>query len=304
MDTKKIKRPVLPATLLFLTSVMVIAINVFNLFESIGRMIAYWKSDAPIAENLEMVIATLGSFDVIIFPLAYLLTFVLCLMLFIKKKNGLLVASVGIYTVVPVGIVILNVVRTISSSIAQISSIAQMGDFIGYEEILFFAISLSCSVLYVIGLGLWSLAAIALLVISLSAWDKIFEKPKTKKIQSVLKKFFWLPAVIYLLAIPLLWASPAKGVLNILNAFNFEMLIYSILFVVLPNVIIDLFTLGFFLTFGLWLRNPYKKGMESAENNEAINDTETEPAENNEAINNTETESAEKSANEEAASAE
>ena len=269
MDTKNLKRPVLPALCLLFSVLVSVAMNVVSVVSGVISLVNYLAL-LPWTSVIGVVISILSS---IISPLLYILALVLCLMLFLKKKNGLLVASVGIYNLLPIGLIVLSVVNFIPN-VMYIFVYAKYIGTIGFSGILGM-ISQFLPLVNGMGLILLSVAAIVLFIISLSAWDKIFKKPKAKKMQGALKKLFWLPAVIYLLAILLFWSGLALSiVINCLLNINLMSLLNTIVFDALPLLITTTLNFVFFLTFGLWLKNPYKKGMEPTEEDKASENTE------------------------------
>lgn len=307
MDTKNLKRPVLPAicllllffvlmswsTYVFITNVSRI-IELHNQKKEIEEMIGGEVEDGEIYYDSELdsylqapkkewrMYEEVDAVSSVISALLYASLLIFSLALFLKKKNGFLVFSAALYSILPIGIMALYFVRLVPFIYDIV--VNKVYRLWKYGKLFFDIVIYSNKILNridIVGGLLWLIAAIALLVISLSAWDKIFAKPKAKKMQNILKKLFWLPAVIYLLAIPficmptvsqivyhIVYAIENSGFFLPTNTGNvITILIYvganatNVLICVITNAL----SFIFFLTVGLWLRNPYKKEKKSAE---------------------------------------
>ena len=285
MDTKNLKRPVIPAICLLLLLFIVTVSNVRNLISTAFTINAYLQVDIFEQKPILILYVVINVLTYLVSPLVSALSLLLCIMLLLKKRNGLLVASVGIYNILPLYSILLFFISIVMLGIDILTNYYHYLNIFDVLVLVFPRVSVLGKILS------WA-ASVVLFAVSISAWDRIFKNPKAEKVRRILKMFFWVPAVLYLLAVPFFWAPTIADIIQLLRYSSSSLLItcFWLIVDIIRLAMCQLLTFVFFLTFGLWLRNPYKKGMEPAENNEAINDTETE--------------SAEKSANEEAASAE
>ena len=291
METKKIKRPIAPAIFLSLSILLAIVLLLFNALKSgisiIGFVILLINSLLELPGNIRntdvfnnlIYIAQYGSHLIFNLPGIVLRIFplILCIILFLKKRNKLLVAATGAYILMPVGLlisyvlqwatdIIINVIRNIGYKIYGAVIIYSYH----YYFSIFFAIVTSL-LLYILFIS----AAVMMFIVSLS----VLENPnKPSKIIKFLKFLFWLPALLYFFNFIFQEATTVTSLINSIISWTTEIIarlqhgdeifntLFRMLVAIIPflithplSLIGSLCTLLFFLTYGLWLFNPYKK---------------------------------------------
>lgn len=291
MKTKEIKRPIAPAIFLSLSILLAIILLLFNALQSgikiIGFVILLINSLLELPGNIRNteVFNNLIYIAQYVFPLIFNLSgivlrifpLILCVILFLKKRNKLLVAATGAYILMPIGLlisyvlqwatdIIINVIRKIGYKI--------YGSVIIYSHHYYFSIFFAIVTSLLIYI-LFISAAVMMFIVSLS----VLENPnKPSKIIKFLKFLFWLPALLYFFHFIFQEATTVTSLINSIISWTTQIIaclkysneIFNILFRMLATIIPflithplsligSLCTLLFFLTYGLWLFNPYKK---------------------------------------------
>ena len=272
METKKIKRPIAPAIFLLLsvlTAVILLFVNGLNLGINTSSYISQLNTLFELPEDIRephvfYVLLNIASTAVIfisylakvilnIFPL------VLCIILFQKKRNKLLVTATGAYILMPVGFLISYVLQWAVEIIIRIIRSSLNYGIVVYNDNYFGIVTSLLSYILFIS------AAVMMFIVSLS----VLENPnKPSKIIKFLKFLFWLPALLYFFNFIFQEATTVSSWINTIivlskhgeKIFDILLQILRSNFITYPlSLIGSLCTLLFFLTYGLWLFNPYKK---------------------------------------------
>lgn len=311
MENQKLKRPVLPAIFLSLSIPALLLLNLISgviiIPEIIGSII-----NITVPHQLPEILAIIVSnFASSTFKLLYFLTFavssifgiVLVVDLIFKKKNKMLPISIGLYSLLPLGMTVMSIIKcavpfawhcvyilTIALSRSRSLDLDLLNRVIHYARLHFSAEGLFSSIIDAtipnavgaLAYILWLLATAIVLIIAFSACDKPLIK--APKLQKTFKKLFWAPAALYALAIPFFIVP---YIILAFNALSSSLQNYSILdaliFILdithwtsvpailsLTSILLVIpFTLLFFITLGWWLFKPYKKNKKAVANVEA-----------------------------------
>lgn len=282
MNTKNLKRPVLPAIFLLLSIVGVIVYCAINM--------GIQKFPLDIEQGGKYLLTMAHHLLIILFACIGLAT---AIILFLKKKNILLAISVGAFVLFPVYLLLASVIDGVISVLDSFLSPAMITG----ENPYFIASSIISSSANIIGAFAFFAAMAALLLTVILA----INKKHNRKL-----KISFVPAIIYILSFLLsgvsiltTWVFRTVCLmkfaeqyyrLNELFGDNKFKESYSLLeaavesiepieIVLLIAVLISsAFFLIFLFTLGAWLRDPYIKGQKSAEVTDAAPEDDREKA--------------------------
>lgn len=252
----KTKAP-MPAAAIFLLISTALGF-ILNLITIITHAVELIGRDVPVSVS-EILWDSLISNGISLMMMLF--DILLCVVLFMRKRNGVLALATGLFTFRFVYVACNALDGVIKSNGSFIGNMIR-GKLTFEKAILICGNNLSNS-----GAFLRLIGAALLLVFALSVCNKIFKNEALKKLQAITKKAFWLPGLLFALAI--IFTGLGLIVTNGYHLAKGNIDASDMLKTLLSRVIYDIpsvLSVLFAFTFALWIKKHYGNGGSSPSN--------------------------------------